>query len=89
MTIREYCVQFSRVKAKLAIDEYICKLIANGDYEKIKYLNDNGYKHFNIKNRLKKQGRQIAVERYHKNIVSLIDKIEEHEAKLWIKMNYH
>jgi hypothetical protein len=89
LSIREFCVQFSRVKAKLVIDEFVCKLIASGDYEKLKFLSDNGYKHLNIKNRLKKHGRQIAVERYHKNIIDLIDYIEETENRLWIKMNYN
>lgn len=85
LTLREYCIQFSKVKAKLIIDEHVCKLIANGEYEKLKTLSEQGYKHFNIKNRLRKQGREIAVERYHRNIVQLIDNIEDHERKLWMK----
>ena len=74
-----------RVKAKLIIDEHVIKLIANGEYEKLKTLSELGYRHFNIKNRLRKEGRQIAVERYHKNIVQLIDEIEEHEKRFWMK----
>ncbi len=88
LSLRDYCVQFSKVKQKYVLDEFVCKLIANGKYRKLKYLAENGYKHLNVVNHLKKYGRDIAIEYYHTNIVRLIDKIEENERRLNTKMNY-
>ncbi len=78
----------NKVQAKLALDEYIFYLIAMGDYDKLKYISDNGYVGINVTNRFGKCGRDLAVERCHPNIVKLIDKIELRQRKLRTKMNY-
>lgn len=88
LNLREYCVQLNKIQAKTAIDAFVFKLIANGEYQKLKDLADNGYLNINITNRFKKTGRDLAVERCHLNIVQLIDKIEEKQRRLRTKMNY-
>lgn len=88
LNLREYCVQLNKVKAKQAIDEFVFRLIANGEYEKLKSLADNGYLTINVTNRFRKTGRDLALERYHLNIVQLIDKIEYKQKRLRTKMNY-
>lgn len=88
LNLREYCVQMNKIQAKLAIDNFVFKLIANGDYNKLKNLTDNGYVNINITNQFKKTGRDLAVERSHIQIVQLIDKIEEKQRRLRTKMNY-
>ena len=86
--MREYCIQLNKVKAKAAIDDFVFRLIANGEYDKLKTLTDNGYLTINVMNRFKKTGRDLAIERYHLNIVQLIDKIEYKQRRLKTKMNY-
>ena len=88
LSLREYCIQLNKVQAKLALDEFIFFLIAMGDFEKLKYISDNGYVSINVTNRFGKSGRELAVERCHPNIVKLIDKIELKQRKLHTKMNY-
>lgn len=88
LSLREYCIQLNKVQAKLCLDEFIFHLIAMGDYGKLKYISDNGYCSINVTNRFGKNGRTLAVERCHPNIVKLIDKIEEKQRKLRTKMNY-
>lgn len=70
------------------VDEFIFKLIANGEYEKLKSLVDSGYISINVMNRFRKTSRDLAIERNQVAIVQLIDKIEEQQRKLRTKMNY-
>ena len=88
LSLREYCIQLNKVKAKAALDEYIFVLIASGDYDKLKYISDNGYMSINVTNRFGKTGKDLAFERCRPNIVKLIDVIEEKQRKLKTKMNY-
>ncbi|CAF0854166.1 unnamed protein product [Didymodactylos carnosus] len=88
LSLRDYCVITDRVKAKCEIDNYIAKLISNGSYKKLKYLVDHGYTHLNVRLKGKRDGRQLANERYYSNIVKLIDDVEEAKARARQKMNY-
>jgi len=88
LNLREYCVQLNKVQAKSAIDNYVFRLIADGQYEKLKHLTESGYTNLNITNQFRKTGRDLAIERSHMNIVKLIDKIEEKNRKIKTKMNY-
>ena len=88
LNLREYCVQLNKVQAKSAIDNYVFRLIADGQYEKLKQLTESGYTNLNITNQFRKTGRDLAIERSHVNIVKLIDKIEEKNRKIKTKMNY-
>ncbi len=88
LNLREYCVQLNKVQAKSAIDAYVFRLIADGQYEKLKKLTESGYTNLNITNQFRKTGRDLAIERSHVNIVKLIDKIEEKNRKIKTKMNY-
>ncbi len=81
-------MQFNRVKSKCIIDNFVFRLIANNEYEKLKALADNGYLNINVTNRFRKTGRDLAVERCHLNIVQLIDRIERKQRKIKTKMNY-
>jgi hypothetical protein len=78
-----------KVKAKLAIDRFIFHLTASGDYERLKYFAENGYLSINVINSFGKSCRDLAIERYHMNIVKLIDRIEMQQKKIKRKMNYH
>ena len=81
-------MQLNKVQAKAAIDNFVFRLIANGEYQKLKQLTENGYTNLNITNQFRKTGRDLAIERSHLNIVKLIDKIEEKNRKIKTKMNY-
>jgi hypothetical protein len=78
----------NKVKPKLAIDQFVFKLIANGDYAKLKSLADQGYLNINVTNQFRKTSRDLAIERNHWIIVKLIDEIEESQRRLKTKMNY-
>ena len=88
LTLREYCIVTNRVKAKVEIDNYVIRLIIQGNYQRLKWLVDHGYKHINVKIDSKRNGKQLAKERFHENIVKLIDHIENAQMKARIKMNY-
>jgi ankyrin repeat protein len=88
LTLREYCVFTNRVKAKIELDSYIIRLISSGNYKRLKWLADHGYKHINIYVSYKRNGRQLAKERYYEKIVKLIDNLESAERKARKKMNY-
>jgi len=88
LTLREYCVYTNRVKAKIELDTYIVRLINNGNYKRLKWLIDHGYKHINVHVSYKRNGRQLAKERYYENIVKLIDELERTQLKARKKMNY-
>ncbi len=88
LTLREYCVFTNRVKAKIELDSYIVRLINNGNYKRLKWLIDHGYKHINVNVSYKRNGKQLAKERYYEKIVKLIDDIEYAQMKAKIKMNY-
>ena len=64
------------------------KLIANGEYEKLKSLVESGYITINVTNRFRKTSRDLAIERNQVAIVKLIDKIDENQRKIKTKMNY-
>jgi hypothetical protein len=88
LTLREYCVLTNRVKAKTEFDLYIVRLINNGNYKRLKWLVNHGYKHINVYVSYKRNGRQLAKERYYDKIVKLIDDLESAQAKAKQKMNY-
>ncbi|CAF3500456.1 unnamed protein product [Rotaria socialis] len=88
LSLREYCVLTNRVKAKAEIDAYIIRLISNGNYQRLKWLVDNGYTFINVNITQKRTGKQLAKERYYENIVKLIDFVESTQMKAKIKMNY-
>jgi ankyrin repeat protein len=88
LTLREYCVFTNRVKAKIELDLYIVRLINNGNYKRLKWLADHGYKHINVNVSYKRNGRQLAKERYYDKIVKLIDDLEYAQIKARKKMNY-
>ena len=78
----------NKVRAKSVIDQFIFKLIADGQYDKLKEFVESGYISINVTNRFRKTGRDLAIERNQPAIVQLIDKIEDHQRKLRTKMNY-
>lgn len=86
--MREYCVNLNKVKAKSVIDEFIFKLIANGECDKLKSLSESGYISINVMNRFRKTARDFAIERNQNAIVQLIDKLDEQQRRLRTKMNY-
>jgi hypothetical protein len=88
LSLREYCVFTNRVKAKIELDSYIVRLINNGNYKRLKWLVDHGYKHINVNVSFKRNGRQLAKERYYEKIVKLIDDLENAQLKTRKKMNY-
>jgi ankyrin repeat protein len=88
LTLREYCVFTNRVKAKIELDSYIVRLINNGNYKRLKWLIDHGYKHINVNVSYKRNGKQLAKERYYEKIVKLIDDLEHAQIKARKKMNY-
>ena len=81
-------MQLNKVYAKAAIDNYVFKLIARGDYKRLRSLTDHGYYNINVKNKFGKTGRDLAIERCHLNIIKLIDKIELKQKRIRTKMNY-
>ena len=88
LSLREYCVLTNRVKAKAEIDSYIIHLINHGNYQRLKWLVDHGYKHINVNINSKRNAKQLAKDRYYEKIVKLIDDIEYAQMKARIKMNY-
>jgi hypothetical protein len=88
LTLREYCVLTNRVQAKTELDFYIVRLIDNGNYKRLNWLVDHGYKHINVYVSYQRNGRQLAEERYYEKIVKLIDEVENAEMKARKKMNY-
>ncbi|CAF0856982.1 unnamed protein product [Adineta ricciae] len=88
LTLREYCVLTNRVQAKTELDAYIVRLINEGNYKRLKWLVDRGYKHINVHVSYQRNGRQLAEERYQDKIVQLIDDIANAEIKARTKMNY-
>ena len=88
LTLREYCVFNNRVKAKIELDSYIVRLVNNGNYKRLKWLADHGYKHINVTVSYKRNARQLARERYQEKIVKLIDDLEHAQIKARKKMNY-
>lgn len=81
-------IEIELKQPKSAIDAFVFRLIASGEYEKLKSLYENGYISINVTNRFRKTGRDLAIERCHYNIVQLIDKIEERERRIKTKMGY-
>ncbi|UJR25832.1 hypothetical protein I4U23_007182 [Adineta vaga] len=88
ISLREYCVLTNRVQAKTELDAYIVRLISEGNYKRLKWLVDHGYKYINVHVSHQRNGRQLAEERYHNKIVQLIDDIANEEIKARKKMNY-
>ena len=88
LTLREYCVFTDRVKAKKELDLYIVRLINHGNYDRLKWLVDRGYTHINVSTTSKRNGRQLAKERYFEKIVRLIDDVERAQVRARMKMNY-
>jgi ankyrin repeat protein len=88
LTLREYCVFTNRVKAKIELDSYIVRLINSGNYKRLKWLADHGYKHINVNVSFKRNGKQLAKERFYEKIVKLIDELENAQMKARKKMNY-
>ena len=88
LTLREYCVLTNRVQAKKELDHYVVRLINRGDYQRLKWLVDRSYTHINVRVTPKRNGRQLAQERYYEKIVKLIDQVETTAMKAKIKMNY-
>lgn len=88
LSLREYCVLTNRIRAKIELDSYIVRLINNGNYKRLKWLVDHGYKHVNVHVSFKRNGRQLAKERYYEKIVKLIDDVENTQIKARKKMNY-
>lgn len=88
LTLRQFCVLTNRVQAKKELDGYIVRLIIKGDYSRLKWLVDRGYKHINVRITSQRNARQLADERYFEKIVQLIDHVEHSEMKARIKMNY-
>lgn len=88
LTLREYCVFTNRVKAKIELDSYIIRLVNKGNYRRLKWLVDHGYKHINVNVSFKRNARQLAKERYHEKIVKLIDDLEYAQKRARKKMNY-
>ncbi|CAF0926826.1 unnamed protein product [Rotaria sordida] len=88
LNLREYCVLTNRVKAKSEIDAYIIRLISQGNYQRLKWLVDHGYTYINVNITSKRNGKQLAKERYYEKIVKLIEDVENIQMKAKIKMNY-
>ncbi|CAF2887042.1 unnamed protein product [Rotaria sp. Silwood2] len=88
LNLREYCVLTNRVAAKAEIDAYIIRLISHGNYQRLKWLVDHGYTCINVNITPKRNGKQLAKERYYEKIVKLIDDVENTQMKAKIKMNY-
>lgn len=88
LNLREYCILTNRVHAKVELDNYIIRLISQGNYQRLKWIVDRGYKHINVNINTKRNGRQLAKERYYDKIVKLIDGVEKAQNKARLKMNY-
>jgi hypothetical protein len=88
LTLREYCILNNHVQAKRELDNYIIRLINQGNYQRLKWLVDHGYKSINVNITTKRNGKQLAKERYYEKIVKLIDDVEHEQMKAKIKMNY-
>ena len=88
LTLRQFCVLTNRVQAKKELDGYIVRLIVRGDYSRLKWLVEHGYKHVNVRLTSQRNARQLAEERYFEKIVQLIDHVEHSEMRARIKMNY-
>jgi hypothetical protein len=88
LTLREYCTVTNRVKPKIELDAYIIRLISKGDYQRLKWIVDHGYKYINVNINSKRNGKKLAKERYYENIVKLMDDVESAQMKAKIKMNY-
>ncbi|CAF0946930.1 unnamed protein product [Rotaria sp. Silwood1] len=88
LNLREYCVLTNRVAAKAEIDAYVIRLISHGNYQRLKWLVDHGYTYINVNITPKRNGKQLAKERYYEKIVKLIDNVENTQMKAKIKMNY-
>ena len=88
LTLREYCILTNRVQAKKELDGYIIRLISRGNYPRLKWLVDRGYQYINVNITTKRNGKQLAKERYFDNIVKLIDRVEYAQMQAKIKMNY-
>lgn len=88
LTLREYCIHTNRVQAKKELDDYIIRLITQGKYQRLKWLVDHGYTYINVSINTKRNGKQLAKDRYFDNIVKLIDRVEYAQMKATIKMNY-
>ena len=88
LTLREYCVLTNRVKPKTELDAYIVRLINSGNYSRLKWLVDHGYTYINVHVNTKRDGKQLAKDRYYEKIVKLIDDVESAQMKARIKMNY-
>ena len=86
--LREYRILTNRVKAKSELDNYIIRLISQGNDQRLKWIVDHGYKNINVNITTKRNGKQLAKERYFEKIVQLIDDVEYAEMKAKIKMNY-
>jgi hypothetical protein len=88
LSLREYCILTNRVKAKVELDAYIIRLINNGNYQRLKWIVDRGYTYINVNVNPKRNGKQLAKERYYEKIVKLIDDVEYAQMKARVKMNY-
>ena len=88
LSLREFCIATNRVKAKLELDAYIIRLINDGNYKRLKWLVDHGYKHINVYISHRRYGRNLAKERYQERIVKLIDDLEVAQKRAKQKMNY-
>jgi hypothetical protein len=88
LTLREYCILTNHVQAKRELDAYIIRLISQGNYQRLKWLVDHGYKYINVNIKTKRNGKQLAQERYYEKIVKLIDDVEHEQMRAKIKMNY-
>ncbi|KAI3385743.1 hypothetical protein SNEBB_011242 [Seison nebaliae] len=88
LSLREYCVENNRVKMKQIIDDYIIKLVSEGKLGKLEYLAANGYKQLNVKSKLRRTSRDLAVERNQPKIVKLLDTLAMEEEVNKTKMNY-
>ena len=86
--LREYCILTNRVQAKAELDAYIIRLISQGNYSRLKWLVDHGYQCINVNITTKRNGKQLARERYYDRIVKLIEDVEYTQRKAKIKMNY-
>lgn len=88
LSLRDYCILTNRVQAKKELDGYIIRLISQGNYQRLKWLVDRGYRYINVHVSNKRNGRQLAYERYFDKIVKLIDQVEHADMQAKIKMNY-
>jgi hypothetical protein len=88
LSLREFCIVMNHVKAKAELDAYILRLINAGNYTRLKWLVDHGYRHINVYISRGRNGRDLAEERYHTKIVALIDEIDVTQRREQKKVNY-